>query len=281
MTRRSTKALIVAVLIVGTLAPLVQTSTAYAKSYRTEYTFHCRGEGRTLSRTSPVIRCPLHFHRVGSVTKRKIPLPTTTTTSPETTTSTTTTSPTGSTTSTTTTTAPVSSTTTTGVTPACAYTLPLTPSTYNTTPSGPGPWTVPTDPCNTEGRGYSNIYENCAYWGAEKRPDIWTRAVWIYGYTVAPTGAWDIELDAAEAGFSIDHTPQVGDLVAWPPNAVMGTDSNGGQWTASPGGHVAYVEAVNSASTITVSEMGVDSDPVGGYTSVLTYNPSASYFIHQ
>jgi surface antigen len=140
---------------------------------------------------------------------------------------------------------------------------------------------VPVDPCNTEGQGLSNIYANCAYWGAEKRPDIWAKAVWIYGYNQAPGGAWNIELDAAEAGFPIDHTPQAGDLVAWPDKATMGTDANGDFWTASPGGHVAYVEVVNSSSTITISQMGVDTSPVGGFTMVLTYNPSTSYFIHQ
>jgi surface antigen len=136
------------------------------------------------------------------------------------------------------------------------------------------------DPCNTEARPGNGYYENCAYWAAEKRPDIWVNAVWKYGYPEAPGGAWNIELDAAKAGYPIDHNPQIGDVVAWPPNAEMGTGSEGGAYTASSGGHVAYVENVNADGTITISEMGV-SGSTGGYTDTFTYNQEDSYFIHQ
>ena len=90
-----------------------------------------------------------------------------------------------------------------------------------------------------------------------------------------------LKFDAAEAGFRIDHTPQAGDLVVLPDSAMMGTDASGNSWTASAGGHVAFVEAVDSASTITISEMGVDTDPVGGFTMVQTFNPTTSSFVHQ
>ena len=157
------------------------------------------------------------------------------------------------------------------------------PSPYNTTPPGPGPWQVPVDPCNTEvsGGDTASFYGNCGYWAAEKRPDVWVNAVWIYGYSQPPGGGWNIELDAQKAGYPIDHNPQVGDLVVWPPNAAMGTGSEGETDTASYGGHVAYVESVNGDGTIVISEMGWASDPTGGYTKTLTYNPQESYFIHQ
>jgi surface antigen len=158
------------------------------------------------------------------------------------------------------------------------------PSPYNTTPPGPGPWQVPVDPCNTESRGGANgsFYGNCAYWAAEKRPDIWVNAVWIYGYPVAPGGAWNIELDAEKAGYPIDHNPQPGDVVAWPPNAMMGSEADGTKSIASSGGHVAFVESVDSEEgTITISEMGAGPDPTGGYTRTLIYNQQESWFIHQ
>ena len=154
-----------------------------------------------------------------------------------------------------------------------------TPSQYNTTPPGPGPWQVPVDPCNTEkdGGGGANFFNNCAYWAAEKRPDIWVNAVWPFGYSQAPGGAWNIELDAAQAGFSIDHTPRPGDVTDWPPNATMGT-SGRTSWYASADGHVAYVEAVNDDGTITISQMGVNS--LGGYTTRLNYDRMETFFIH-
>jgi surface antigen len=152
------------------------------------------------------------------------------------------------------------------------------PSRYNTTPPGSGPWQVPVDPCNTEAGHHGDFYENCAYWAAEKRPDIWVNAVWKYGYA-RPGGGWDVELDAKKAGYPINHSPQPGDIVAWPPNAVMGSTRKGttasrrvvSWFRASPGGHVAYVESVNGYD-ITISEMG--SPPfVGGDTETFEYNP--------
>jgi surface antigen len=134
------------------------------------------------------------------------------------------------------------------------------------------------DPCNSEARPGNGFYENCAYWAAEKRPDIWVNAVWKYGYPQPPGGAWNIELDAQQAGYPIDHTPQAGDVVAWPPNATMGTLVGSGPTFASAGGHVAYVESVNGEGTITISEMGLNDE--GGYTTILGYDPQESWFIH-
>jgi len=155
------------------------------------------------------------------------------------------------------------------------------PSQYDTTPRGPGPWHVPRDPCNTEANGRRDMYGNCAYWAAEKRPDIWVNAVWIYGYP-KPYGGWDVELDARKAGYPINHVPHVGDIAAWPPNALIGIGYRGGKsptvYQASPGGHVAYVERVNGNS-ITISEMGT-AGVDGGVTLTFEYEPKQSWFIH-
>ena len=159
----------------------------------------------------------------------------------------------------------------------------MAPSRYNRTPPGGGPWKVPIDPCNTEGTGArrSNIYGNCAYWAAEKRPDVWVYAVWRYGYQVAPGGAWNIELDAQRAAYPIDHSPRSGDLAVWPPNARMGVEEPGGRLTASPGGHVAYVERVKPGGTIVISEMGSGraAAGAGGMTLPLVYDTRSTYFL--
>lgn len=126
----------------------------------------------------------------------------------------------------------------------------------------------------------STPYDDNAYWAAEKRPDVFYKAVNKYGYRVSPYGAWNIEIDAKKYGYVINHTPKMGDIAAWKPNATMGQIADGYQWyTASSGGHVSYVEAVNG-SVITVSETGSGRDD-GGYTYDLTYNTSGTYFIHK
>jgi len=149
----------------------------------------------------------------------------------------------------------------------------------NTTPKGRGPWHVPHDPCNTEPIQHWN---NCAYWADEKRPDIWRYAVLQPGGGYGPRGgAWHIKLDAAKFGFKISHRPKVGDIAAWPPNAVMGTRRFGIETIthmASPGGHVAYVERVRGKQ-ITISSTGLDTK--GGYTFSFKYNRRQSYFIHR
>ncbi|HVV74897.1 MAG TPA: CHAP domain-containing protein [Mycobacteriales bacterium] len=165
---------------------------------------------------------------------------------------------------------------------ACA-TGPTPPATrYNRTPSGPGPWHVPLDPCNYEARANgdrSTPYDDCAYWPAEKRPDLFYGAVNSYGYKVAPYGAWNIEIDAKRAGYSVNHRPHVGDIAAWKPNAMMGQSDNGFGWyQASSGGHVSYVEAVNG-DTITISDMGSGQSD-GGYTFDLIYTHD-TVFIHK
>jgi surface antigen len=163
----------------------------------------------------------------------------------------------------------------------------LAPSAFNTTPTGEL-WQVPIDPCNNEGKSQSNYYDNCAYWAAEKRPDIWVEAVWKYGYPEAPGGAWNIELDAAKAGFRfpIDHVPAAGDIAAWPDNASMGSTvpitgiggAFGGAY-ASEGGHVAYVEAIEPEGVIVISQMGAVAEH--GETIGLRYNAEETFFIHR
>jgi surface antigen len=149
---------------------------------------------------------------------------------------------------------------------------------YNKTPKGSGPWHVALDPCNPEGLGLSTPpYYDCAYWAAEKRPDVWTNAVDKYGYAVAPGGAWNVEIDAKRAHYSITHTPKVGDIAAWKPNATMGHTGDGTTYSASPGGHVAYVQKVHGRH-ITISTMGVSND--GGKTETLVFN-TKTFFIHK
>jgi surface antigen len=157
---------------------------------------------------------------------------------------------------------------------------------YNTTPKGGGPWQVPLDPCNTEaaGSGGKVPYFNCAYWAAEKRPDVWVNAVWKDGYPQAPHGAWNIEIDARKAGYSINHKPKAGDLVAWPDNATMGKSKADITYFASAGGHVAYVERVHRHGAITISTMG-QAQPgatsfTGGITITIKFDKAKSFFIH-
>jgi surface antigen len=153
------------------------------------------------------------------------------------------------------------------------------PSVLNRTPHAPNPWTVPIDPCNSEAMPGAKHppYSNCAYWAAEKRPDLWRHAVLRYGYTHVG-GGWDIEIDARRAGYHIGHRPKAGDIAAWRPNARMGGEGHGIVAYASPGGHVAYVEKVLSHHRIKISEMGITSS--GGYTKRLRYSKH-TYFIHR
>lgn len=164
----------------------------------------------------------------------------------------------------------------------CSASANPAPTKFNRTPAGES-WKVPFDRCNYEGKamGMSSVdYADNAYWAAEKRPDIFWGAVNTYGYKVAPYGAWNIAIDAKKAGYSITNTPQVGDIAAWKPNAMMGQTPDGYNWyQASSGGHVSYVEAVNADGTITVSETGHGADDAG-YTFDLRYT-KATYFIHR
>ena len=165
----------------------------------------------------------------------------------------------------------------------CTASATPTPTKFNRTPSG-DTWRVPFDRCNYEGKakGMSSVdYSDNAYWAAEKRPDLFWGAVNTYGYKQAPYGAWNIELDAHKAGYSITSTPQVGDLAAWKPNAMMGQSEDTYSWyQASSGGHVSYVEAVNGDGSIVVSETGHGTGDNAGYTFALRYT-KATYFIHQ
>jgi surface antigen len=173
------------------------------------------------------------------------------------------------------------------VTPAaaaksCTASATPTPNKYNRTPAGDGPWQVPLDPCNYEARanGYRAVnYDDCVYWVAEKRPDVFYGPVNRYGYKVAPYGAWNVAVDAKKGGYAVDKFPRVGDIAAWKGNAMMGQTDDGYNWfQASPGGHVSYVEGVDG-DVITLSETGHGED-WGGYTFDLRYTP-ATYFIHR
>lgn len=131
------------------------------------------------------------------------------------------------------------------------YALPA-PDRYNTTPKCPVSsqtpvctWSAepPYDRGNPEGRPPyytpSDYFTNCAYWAAEKRPDIELSAIQKYGYR-AGEGAASWYPDAVKAGYPVDHAPQVGDIAVWVPPY---------------GHHVAYVEQVLDDGSIVVSEM--------------------------
>ncbi|MGN6475431.1 MAG: CHAP domain-containing protein [Mycobacteriales bacterium] len=164
----------------------------------------------------------------------------------------------------------------------CSKSATPRPTRFNRTPPGSGPWQVPFDRCNYEGRAMhdtSTPYGDCVYWPAEKRPDVFYGPVNRYGYRQSPYGAWNVAIDARKGGYRVDHTPRAGDIAAWKSNALMGQDPADGSWyTAAPGGHISYVESV-SGSVITISDMGHDPAD-GGYTFPLTYT-SATYFIHR
>jgi hypothetical protein len=56
---------------------------------------------------------------------------------------------------------------------------------------------------------------------------------------------------------------------------VVGVGETGGEWTASDGGHVAYVESIDKNGTIVISQMGVGAAPSGDYTMALVYDPES------
>ena len=158
------------------------------------------------------------------------------------------------------------------------YTLPPA-SRYNTTPACPvspqAPvctWSSepPYDSGNPEGAPPyytpSNYFTNCAYWAAEKRPDIEALAIQKYGYP-AGEGAAAWRPDAVTAGYPVDHKPKVGDVAVWVPPF---------------GHHVAYVEQVLADGSIVVSEMDLltSSGPTGA-TELLSPKLVADlWFIH-
>ena len=105
------------------------------------------------------------------------------------------------------------------------YSLPR-PDSFNRTPHCPVSaqrpyclWTKepPYDPGDPESYGPNDYWQNCAYWTAEKRPDVEQLAVQRYGYPAAPGGAADWKPDAVRAGYPVDHTPRVGDVAVWVP----------------------------------------------------------------
>ena len=157
------------------------------------------------------------------------------------------------------------------------------PNQYNTTPvpldlvslEAPlsGSWDVPLDPDNIE------EYGQCTYWAAEKRPDLAYEVEYVYGYPQYH-GAFDWKVDAVTAGYPVDQTPEVGDLAALPPGYAY-TDSAGTTWTAGSGGHLAYVEQINSDGSFVVSEMNAGWPLHGDIALVPAMAAQGMYFIHQ
>ena len=110
---------------------------------------------------------------------------------------------------------------------------------------------VPTASSNRYTYGY------CTWYAFNRRVQMGLPVGTMWGN--ANTWAWN----AGQAGYRVDHTPEVGAIV-----------QNGGGL-----GHVAIVEAVNSNGSITISEMN---GPAGwnviGWRTIS--NPEAYYFIH-
>jgi surface antigen len=136
------------------------------------------------------------------------------------------------------------------------------------------------------GKGLNSIYTNCAYWAAEKRPDVWVNAVWKYGDPPGD-GAWAIKLDAEKAGYSLNHSPEAGDLAVWKGGETTGKYVGGfGEGSTGiaggpngEGGHVVYVGAVDRPGAVTTSEMGVGGIE-GCVTGELEYDAESTWFIH-
>ena len=116
-----------------------------------------------------------------------------------------------------------------------------------------GPWTVPLDPANP----FADSYGECVYWAIEKRPDIWKDRS-THDPNPKDWDAWTWVGHAQAEGLSVSRTPQAGDVAVWS-RAQAGNAS----------GHVAYVEAINTAQRITVSEMHHYFGTHGGDTEIL------------
>lgn len=106
--------------------------------------------------------------------------------------------------------------------------------------------------------GNAYAWGNCTWYVYNMRPDI--------GSFWGNASSWAIS--ARAAGYRVDNVPAVGSIAQWNPYA----SGHSGY------GHVAYVEAVNSDGTITISEMNVRGL---GVTSRRTISASSvSNFIH-
>lgn len=106
--------------------------------------------------------------------------------------------------------------------------------------------------------GNAYAWGNCTWYVYNMRPDI--------GSFWGNASSWAIS--ARAAGYRVDNVPIVGSIAQWNPYA----SGHSGY------GHVAYVEAVNSDGTITISEMNVRGL---GITSRRTISASSvSNFIH-
>ena len=106
--------------------------------------------------------------------------------------------------------------------------------------------------------GNAYAWGNCTWYVYNMRPDI--------GSFWGNASSWAIS--ARAAGYRVDNVPVVGSIAQWNPYA----SGHSGY------GHVAYVEAVNSDGTITISEMNVRGL---GITSRRTISASSvSNFIH-
>lgn len=141
------------------------------------------------------------------------------------------------------------------------------------------PHNPPADSRDPEYWGPSTYSENCAYWTAEKRPDIEQHAIQVYGYHRSPGGAWNWVPDARRAGYPVNHSPHAGAVVVWPDHATTAL-AGGGSFRASPGGHVAYVQRVFSDESFIASSMGIAGARTGATAWYASSADHGVYFIH-
>lgn len=107
----------------------------------------------------------------------------------------------------------------------------------------------------------------CTFWAYEKRPDIYDGS--------SHSVSWDAlhwADNARAAGFPVNGSPQVGDIVVFQP----------GHQGAFGTGHLAYVEGVNPDGSFSVTEMNANGNP----TVTSSTRPSAAgdpgiQFIHR
>lgn len=108
-------------------------------------------------------------------------------------------------------------------------------------------------------------YAQCTWYAHERRTALGNPMPHSY---FGNGGDW--YLTAMNLGMSVDHTPQVGDVVSFP----------AGVYGASvPWGHVAVVEQVNADGSFVVSEMH-GGNPTLHYRTIPAYVAAYAYFIH-
>jgi surface antigen len=115
---------------------------------------------------------------------------------------------------------------------------------------------------------YWNFYQGqCTSWVAYRLHEL--NGITISGGSANWSGAGNWYQYAKDHGISVTTSPAVGSIAWWP-------NSN-----AHKGGHVAYVEQVNSPTSIVISEMNYDNDNGFRVRTITAASPDwPTYFIH-